>query len=184
MTDSLVLTNTPSGLVPADLMDKAREYARASKSEATLKVYAGVWRTFTSWSEQRGLVAMPASPETVVAYIVEQAERLRPQTIKKHLAAISQMHQLAGEDSPVQTTPVRLVMQGLRRTKGIVTRPKKALRVEHLKEMVAELPDTEVGLRDRALLLLGFVAGMRRSELVALDAEDLDFHPEGIVVNI
>jgi len=184
MTNSLALKPSPNALIPADLMDKAREYARASKSEATMRVYANVWRSFSSWCDLHGLDAMPATPETVVAYIVERAETLRPQTIKKHLAAISQAHKLAGVESPVQSEAVRLVMQGLRRTKGTGSNPKKALRVSHLKAMVAALPDNQVGIRDRAILLLGFIAGMRRSELVGLDVADLVFEAEGIVVTI
>lgn len=184
MTDSLVPTNTPTRLIPSDLMARARDYVRASKSESTLRVYANVWRAFSAWCDQRRLGAMPATPETVVGYIVEQADRLRPQTVKKHLAAISQMHKLAGQESPVQTEPVRLVMQGLRRSKGVSSCPKKALRVEHIKKMVATLPDNEVGIRDRAMLLVGFMGGMRRSELVSLDVSDLSFEPEGLVINI
>ena len=184
MTNSIIPTTSPTGLIPTDLMERAREYARASKSEATLKVYATVWRAYTAWCDRKGLSAMPATPDVIVAYIVEQAERLKPQTIQKHLAAISQVHKMEGLDSPVQTEPVRIVLRGLKRTRGIASSPKKALRVEHIKRMVRILPESKIGIRDKGLLLLGFVAGMRRSEIVALDVSDLTFEPEGLVITI
>jgi len=186
MTDSMlpVPMPDPTGIVVADLMDRARGYARASKAEGTLKTYATVWKAFTGWCDAHGVVALPADPETIVAYVADQADRLRPQTVKKHLAAISQCHKMAGHPSPVQHEAVRLVMQGLRRVKGVAGSPKKALRVDHVKKMIATLPEGVVGVRDKAILLLGFVGGMRRSEIVGLDVADVAYEPEGAVVTI
>lgn len=173
-----------AGIVPAALVEKAKEYARASKASATLKTYQSVWRNFTAWCSSRGLASCPATPDTIIVYITDMAEQLRPQTIKKHLAAISQAHKLAGFASPVQTEPVRLVMAGLRRTKGTAANPKKALRVEHVRKMVGTMPEGLVGTRDKAIVLLAFVSGIRRSEIVGLDVADVAFEPEGAVVTI
>ena len=173
-----------TGLVPAHLIERAKDYARASKAASTLRTYEAVWAGFASWCATRGLCPLPACAETVVIYVSDQAERLRPVTLKKHLAAISQVHKMAGQPSPVQTEPVRLVMQGIRRVKGTASQPKKALRVDHLKKMVAALPGGAVGIRDKAILLLGFAAGMRRSEIVGLDVGDVAFEPEGAVITI
>ena len=177
---------TATALAPADLIERAKEYARQSKAPATLKTYQSVWITFTAWCEARGLVSLPAEVETLVAYIADQADRIKPVTIKKHLAAISQIHKLRGFPTPVQAEPVKLTMQGLRRVKGTASKPKSALRVEHVKKMVESMPDTLVGTRDKAIILLGFVAGMRRSEIVSLNLNqgDLAFEPEGLVVTI
>ena len=79
---------------------------------------------------------------------------------------------------------MKLTMQGLRRVKGVAAKPKAALRVEHVKAVVAAMPGDLVGIRDTAIVLLGFVAGMRRSEIVALDVDAVAFEPEGIVISI
>jgi site-specific recombinase XerD len=171
-------------MVPAGLLDKAREYASASKADSTRRAYAGVWRLFLEWCRGNGFAPLPATAETVALYVAAQGDNLKPQTIKKHLAGISQVHQVAGHPSPTQTEPVRLVLQGLRRVKGVAASPRKALRVEWLRSMVAALPSSLVGVRDRAILLLGFAAGMRRSEIVGLDICDVVFEPEGAVVTI
>lgn len=173
-----------NSVVLADLLVKAEEYARASKATSTLKTYKSIWSAFTTWCVSRSLTSCPASPKTVIFYISDMANTLKPQTIKKHLAAISQVHKLAGHESPAQAELVRLVMQGLRRTKGTASSAKKALRVEHVRKMVAMMPVGSVGVRDKAILLLGFVTGMRRSEIVGLDVGDISFEPEGAVVTI
>lgn len=179
-----ITNDTYTGIVPVELVEQAKEYARASKATSTLKTYKSVWSSFTNWCSSKGLPSCPSTPDVIVAYIVDHADTLKAQTIKKHLAAISQVHKLAGFESPVQTEPVRLVMQGLRRTKGTASSPKKALRVDHIKKMIAAVPVGIVGARDRAVILLGFVAGMRRSEIVGLDVGDVSFEPEGVVVTI
>lgn len=173
-----------TSLVPADLIERAKEYARQSKSPATLRAYKAIWRIFTAWCEARELSPLPASPETVVAYIADQADHIKPVTLKKHLAAVSSIHKLRGYDSPVQSEPVRLTMAGLRRVKGVASKPKRALRVEHVRKMVETMPDDLVGVRDRAIILVGIVTGMRRSEIVSLDVSDLTFEPEGVVLTI
>lgn len=173
-----------NSVVLSGLLAKAKEYARASKAPSTLRTYLSAWSSFTTWCASRSLASCPASPEVIVAYIADRADLLRPQSIKKHLAAISQVHKMAGHESPVQTQPVRAVMKGLRKTKGVAAKPKKALRVEHVRKMVATVPVGIVGVRDKAILLLGFVGGMRRSEIVGLDAGDIAFEPEGIALLI
>ena len=176
--------NKYGGIVTSDLIAKAREFAKASKAASTIKTYKSVWSGFTAWCSSMNMVSFPASPETIVLYVTDRADELRPQTIKKHLAAISQIHKMDGQPSPVQTEPVRLVMQGLRRIKGTASTPKKALRVEHIRKMIASMPDTHVGIRNKAIILMGFVAGMRRSEVVGLDVSDIASEPEGVVVTI
>jgi len=171
-------------LVPAELVAKARDFAKASKAGSTLRCYRAIWNIFCEWCTRHGLKSMPAQPESLAVYIADQAERLRPATIKKHLAAISQAHQAAGFHSPTQSEIVHLTMQGLRRTKGTAPNQKAALRVGHVKAMVAVLPNSMVGLRDRALILLGMSTGMRRSEIAGLDMRDLTFEPEGIIITI
>ena len=188
MTDLLPATvpasDNHTGMIPADLAARANAYARASRAASTLRTYRSVLAAFAAWCSARELEAMPATPASVAAYLTDQADRLRPQTLRKHLAAISQAHKLAGLASPVQTELVRLVMAGVSRAKGVAAMPKKALRVQHVKMMIAALPDTLVGVRDKAILLLGYTAGMRRSEIVGLDVEDVVFEPEGAVVTI
>ena len=173
-----------TGLVVADLIDRAKEYARASKAASTLKTYDTCWRIFTTWCRDHDLSALPAKPETVAAFVADRAENTKPVTIKKALAAISVAHKVAGFESPTASEAVRLTMQGLRRVKGVAGNPRKALRVEHIRKMVATLPGGPVGVRDRCVVLLGFVAGMRRSEIVALDVADVASEPEGAVVTI
>lgn len=172
------------GIIPDHLIERAKEYARASKADSTLRTYKAAWSVFTAWCSSRALPSIPSTPDVVVGYIADQAERLKPQTIRKHLAAISQLHKLAGHPSPAQHEAVRLTMRGLCRVKGSSSKPKRALRVDHLKKMLLEVPNTQVGVRDKAILLVGFCGGMRRSEIVALDVADVAFEPEGLVITI
>jgi integrase len=94
------------------------------------------------------------------------------------------MHQQAGFESPTQTWAVKEFLQGLRREIGVAPMRKRPVLVGELKRILAALPDTLLGKRDRALLLLGFTSAFRRSELVALNVEDLETSSEGLIVNL
>ena len=167
-----------------ELSAQALDYARRSKSEATIRAYRADWGDFDRWCAERRAVSLPASPDTLCEYLAEGAERLRPSTLQRRLAAIALAHDSAGVHSPTRHAAVRAVMSGIRRTHGSSVEQKQALRTSEVEVLAGACGDDTAGRRDRALLLLGFAAGLRRSELVTLDVEDLEFVPEGIVVTI
>jgi site-specific recombinase XerD len=121
----------------------------------------------------------------VAAFLADQAEAgVRPSTLSRRVAAIAYAHDLAGLPSPASAKAVRVVLGGIRRTKG--TRPvrKAPITAERTATMLESMPTTLRGKRDRALLTLGFAGAFRRSELVALEIADLAFEPEGLRVQI
>jgi integrase len=130
------------------------------------------------------VTALPASADTVALYAAALAETARVSTLTRRMSSIAQAHQLAGFASPTHDARVRTVMAGIRRVKGIAQQGKKPVLTEDLRRMIGQLPDTLQGARDRALLLVGFAGAFRRSELVGLDLEDVEFNREGLVVAV
>ena len=167
-----------------ELVDRARAYFDARRSPATRRAYARDWTAFAEWCRRRRLEALPASPVTVVLYASELAERLRPSSIDRHLAAVAAAHVDAGHEPPTRHRAVREALRGIRRVHGGAEVGKAAVVTRDVRRMVDELPDSLIGWRDRALLLLGFAGAMRRSELVALDVDDVHQVEEGLVVTI
>ncbi|WP_245921006.1 site-specific integrase [Melghirimyces profundicolus] len=165
-------------------MEKAKDYTRLSKASNTAKSYRGDWKDFTAWCEARALSPLPAEPQTVALYLADLAERRKTSTLQRRLSAISQAHQSAGYDSPTNAHLVRTVWAGIRRAKGMYQEGKAPILVEDLRQIAETLPDTLTGKRDRALLLVGFAGGFRRSELVSVDVGDVQTVPRGIVIHL
>jgi len=157
---------------------------RASRADSTRRAYGASWRRFEEWCVAHGLVALPTEPHTVALYAAAAAERYTPSTLAKHLAAISRAHQAQELSSPTRHPTVLVVLRGVRRQKGTAQQGKAALLTPALRAIVTALPDTLLGTRDRALLLVGFAGGFRRSELVGLDVEAITFVPQGLVVRL
>jgi len=174
-----------SGLL-ARLLAQAEASFRAARAGSTLRAYAHDWNQFRTWCEQNGLVPLPASPQAMILYGTDliKNHRKKLNTLSRRLAAVSQMHQQAGFDSPTRSWAVKQFLQGLRREVGVAPVRKRPVLVTDLKRIVAKLPDSLLGKRDRALLLLGFTGAFRRSELVGLNAEDLEETAEGLIVTI
>lgn len=169
----------------ADLAGSAREYAAASRAANTLRAYRSDWNHFEAWVTAQRLVALPAPPQTVALYVAAYAATLKPTTLARRLSAIGQIHQAAGHPDPSADATVRAVFKGVRRRHGVAPERKAPLVVEDLRRVVAAIDRTTLcGARDAALLLLGFATAMRRSELVALTAEDLRFCAAGMVVTL
>jgi site-specific recombinase XerD len=181
-------TAAPRGLTnPGELVEAAQEFARAAKSPATRRAYASDLRDFDAWCAGRKVSPLPAEPATVGLYVTHLARtRSAASTIQRRLAAISQVHQLAGHlPPPTADWEVRQVVQGIRRSLGTAPAQKEAVLTATLRRLVASCDrKTCVGARDRALLLLGFGAALRRSELVALDVEDVTMTDEGLRIRI
>ena len=185
--ESTLPTRPPGGL-PEELsraQQLAKEYIQAAKAENTLRAYRQDWADFSAWCEEKGLCPLPAAPEVVASYISVLADGgKKASTIRRRLASISRAHQAAGYASPIQAAAVRETWRGIARKKGTAPQGKAPILVETLRAMVAALPSGMIGIRDRAMLLIGFAGAFRRSELVGLDAEDIEETDDGLVVHL
>jgi site-specific recombinase XerD len=172
-------------LPEADL-DRAANFARQDKSPATRAAYQSDFSIFRTWCASRGVNVLPATPETVAGFLAAQAESgLAASTISRRGAAIRYAHKLAGHEPPTNSEVVKATLRGIRRAVGTAPRGRKAPMIAEIMHRVsrAAAPDLK-GLRDRALLLLGFGGAFRRSELVALNVEDVEFTDDGLRVTI
>jgi integrase len=181
--------NERIGHLPQALQDAlaaAKTFALSEKSDATRRAYKSDYDDFERWCSQFELPAMPASPAAVASYLATLPDRrLRASTIARRVAALSYAHRLAGHDDPTQAGTVKAVLRGIKRKLGTRARKKAPLTADLVVRAVKKIPDdTLIGQRDRALLLTLFGAALRRSELVALDIEHLDFRPQGVVLTI
>jgi site-specific recombinase XerD len=160
--------------------DAAAQYRRASRAENTRRAYrAGVAR-FTEWCAAHGRTALPASPETVAAFLAAEARAERAvNTLRLWHAAIRYMHLLAGCPPPTAAAVVSTTFAGIKRAHRRPLNKKTALVLDRLRAAIEPIPETLPGLRDRALLLVGFAAALRPSEIARLTLEHLTRHPDG-----
>jgi len=177
-------TEKGAGIIPSPSLDQVREYIRASKSDNTIRGYQNDWRQFCGWCELRHVGPLPASPETVAAFIADCAERLKVGSIQRRLNAIAEAHKAARMESPTHSGIVANTMKGIRRTKGTAPTQKTATLIEDIRAMVDATDAGLIGLRDRALILLGFAGAFRRSELVGLTMADGTFDKDGLTVTL
>lgn len=182
------MDSLPVPVAPADLslsLDRAKAYAGASRSDRTRAAYSSALGVFVTWCREAGADPMPADPLTVAAYVAHLADTGRkPATIDLHVAAIAAAHRAGGFDNPTASEAVKATIRGARRALGTRQARKAPATAETLRKMLRKIPDGPAGLRDRALILLGFAAALRRSELVALDVADLERVPDGIIVHV
>ena len=182
VTEPLLLPSTAL----QDAAAAADTFATASRAASTWRAYESDWRIFCAWCQATSLPTLPAAPTTVAMFLAAEAQRgTAPSTLNRRLAAIRLMHLGARVPSPHDTVEVHEVMRGIRRLskRGVVK--KEPAVDEQIKTMVESCDvATFQGMRDRALLLLGFAGAFRRSELVALDVADLKVTPEGFIVLI
>lgn len=170
----------------AETFERAAEYGRASKSAATRRAYASDFRDFSAWCAVHGLRSLPTEPQAVAAYLAHLANIGKSvSTIRRRKSAIAYTHDQAGQDDPTSGKHVRRILEGIAREKGVAPYRKAAMTVDLLRAALATLDSDQLrAQRDRAILLVAFHAALRRSEVAALDVEDLRFEPEGVVVTI
>lgn len=153
-------------------------YIEAASSTATRRAYRGDLDDFLRWGGH-----VPCTQGNISAYIADRAQIHSPFTVARRVVGISRAHTSQGFPDPAKTDLVRAVLRGVRRTHGKPQRRAAPL----LREDVLALLDTlqgKKGIRDRALILVGFAAALRRSELVGLDVEHLEFVKEGMLVQL
>ena len=182
--EDTALARTQPGRELSPILDRASEFLHAAKAPNTVAAYRSDWEDFSGWCRAHGLSPLPASPETVMAFVADLSGRRKVSTIQRRVAAISIAHQAAGHESPTRTSLVRETLKGIRRTFGVDPRRVVPIRVEHLREIAPKLEGSLQAIRDKALLLFGYAGAFRRSELVSLNLEDLTFTQDGVRVNL
>jgi site-specific recombinase XerD len=176
-----------SPLLPAALaapLRLAADFAKASKAPATQAAYGSDFRIFEDWCAARGLSALPATAAALCGFLADETVAgKRASTLGRRLAAIPYFHRAAGYDTLTADEKVKAVLSGIRRTIGAAPVRKRAA----TSDMVIAMSATGTSLRalrDRAIILLGFAGAFRRSELVAIDVEDFEEAPEGLLITI
>lgn len=180
---SLVLIVESSSNTLGPVMDKADDLISHAKARSTVRGYESDWLNFKQWCKIHGFTSLPADPQTVVLYLSSLVDDYKMGTIQRRVSSISQAHQINGFNSPTSSAPVRLVLAGMRRTIGTAQDAKTPLLIDDLRRMAAFTAEYGLlGIRDRAMLLIGFAGAFRRSEIVSLDVEDLKFSGEGLTI--
>ncbi|MDO7877732.1 site-specific integrase [Hymenobacter sp. ASUV-10] len=180
-------TETPASFLPAHLTEPASRYVEAGLRGApnTQRAYAGDWRRFTAWCQLHQLAPLPASVDALAGFLTELAEAgKKVATVQRHAAAIAKAHELASAASPTADSKIKVLLKGIAREKKTRIQQAPAFSLASFKRTIRGIDDaTLAGLRDRALLLLGFTGAFRRAELAALNIEDLRFDEEGLIIN-
>ncbi|WP_124846798.1 site-specific integrase [Acidipila sp. EB88] len=171
---------------PDPLLEQAELYLEAAKAPSTLRAYRSDWEHFLGWCEHRGVAALPAEPGTVALYLVALAASHKPATITRRLTSITKAHAIAGHPTPakMEHAIVAETLQGIRRELGTRQTGKTALVTADLIQVLAHLDEGLGGVRDRALLLVGYSGAFRRSELATFQFEDLAWVDEGAVLTL
>src|SRR5450830_1211249 len=170
----------PSSLV-VDSIRLQREFITAATSENTRRAYRSAVRHFLAWGGR-----LPSDESIIVNYLLAFSDSLNPRTLSLKMTALSQWHRHQGFADPCATPHVRKVLLGISRSRGRPAEKAAALLLADMEKIVeAQLRDSSLkGLRDCALLQIGFFGGFRRSELVSLQIEYLTWQKEGLVIQL
>ncbi|MGA3123536.1 MAG: integrase [Polyangiaceae bacterium] len=178
---------TPTDVEPIEqLVESARRYIAEGKAKSTRRAYGSSFACFDGWCISRGLVSCPAAPATIAVYLAALADAgAAVSTIERTLAGIAHEHRSRNHVWQRGEPAIRETMAGIRRKLGTSPASKKApVGDGDLAALVATLGEDLAGLRDRALLTLGWSSACRRSELVALDVADVEEQREGLLVHV
>jgi len=172
-----------------ELSRRAAMYATRAKGDGTRRAYRSAWGQFAAWCTGIGREPLAADPDTIAMYVVRCADQgFAVSSIRVHLAAIKTAHLLAGLSLDLRHPRLAMVVEGVTRSKGVRPRRKAAPAVPDVLRLLLAArpaPGEAIGARDRAMLLLGFGAALRRSELVALTIGDVETIPgRGIMLTI
>jgi len=160
---------------------------KSSKASNTLRAYKADYKDFARFCIKHGFKSMPTEPKIISLYLTHLSQTSKFSTLKRRLASISVIHRLSGHYIDAKHPVITENLMGIRRVKGSYQKAKKPILINDLKLIVNVIDkdkNEEKKIRNRALILVGFAGGFRRSELVAILFEDIDFVPEGIKIFI
>jgi len=162
-----------------ELLNLSLSSLEGAYAENTLRAYLADFMVFINWCVSVNESALPASPETIATFVFADAEHSQSSTVRRRIAAIGRIHRLNRLPDTTKSEEVLLAMRRMHRQKGRRQKQALGLTAELIEKMMEVAGDDMKGLRDRALLRLGYETMRRRSELVSLLIEDLSIRSDG-----
>ena len=153
-----------------------------SKANNTLRAYQSDFSDFSNFCTKNGFSFMPTQPKIIALYITHLSKSFKFSTLKRRIASISVIHKLKGHYLDTKHPIIMENLLGIKRTLGSRQKAKKPILINDLKLIIKVIDEDKI--RDKALILLGFAGGFRRSELVNVYFQDIDFVPEGVKILI
>ena len=159
-----------------------------SKANNTVRAYKSDFKDFEIFCAKHGFKSLPSEPKIVSLYITHLAKNSKISTLRRRLVSISMVHKLKGHYLDTKHPIIVENFMGIRRVKGSIQKGKKPILINHLKSIINVINNQKTDeikkLRDKSIILVGFGGGFRRSELISVDYEDLEFVQEGVKINI
>ena len=159
-----------------------------SKANNTLRAYKSDFRDFGVFCAKHGFDSLPTEPKIVSLYLTYLSKNSKISTLRRRLVSISMIHRLKGHYLDTKHPIIIENLMGIKRVKGSIQKGKKPILINHLKSIINVIDDQKIGeikkIRDKTILLVGFGGGFRRTELISIDHEDLEFVPEGVKITI
>ncbi len=161
---------------------------KSSKANNTLRAYKSDFRDFGTFCSKHGFDSLPTEPKIVSLYLTHLSKTSKISTLRRRLVSISMIHKLKGHYLDTKHPIIIENLMGIKRVKGSIQKGKKPILINHLKSIINVIDQQEMDeikkMRDKTILLVGFGGGFRRTELISLDYEDLEFVPEGVKITI
>ena len=153
-----------------------------SKANNTLRAYQSDFKDFSSFCAKNGFSSIPTQPKIIALYLTHLSKSSKFSTLKRRIASISVIHKLKGHYLDTKHPIIMENLHGIKRTLGSRQKAKKPILINDLKLIIKAINKEKI--RDKALILIGFAGGFRRSELVNIDYEDVEFVSEGVKILI
>ena len=158
---------------------------KSSKALNTLRAYKADYKDFASFCIKNGFKPMPSEPKIISLYLTYLSKSSKFSTLKRRLASLSVIHKLSGHYIDIKHPMIMENLMGIKRIKGSYQKAKKPILIKELKLIINAIDkdkNEKNRFKNRALILIGFAGGFRRSELVTIDYEDVDFVSEGVKI--
>ena len=159
-----------------------------SKANNTLRAYKSDFNDFNIFCTKHGLKSLPTEPKIVAIYLTHLSKSSKMSTLRRRLVSISVVHKMKGFYLDTKHPVIIENLLGIKRVKGTVQKGKKPLLINHLKAIINVIHEQKINefikFRDKSIMLIGFGGGFRRSELISIDFEDLEFVSEGLKINL
>ena len=170
------------------LHEATLENLKSSKANNTLRAYKSDFKDFGAFCSRHGLNSLPTEPKIVSLYLTHLSKNSKFSTLRRRLVSISMVHKLKGHYLDTKHPIIVENLMGIRRVKGSIQKGKKPILINHLKLIINFINEQNTNeikkLRDKTIILIGFGGGFRRTELISIDYEDLEFVPEGLKITI